>query len=394
MAEALKITLPSALDAGVDFPKIGELRIAVTTITPDVLVRMNITVVNPTTIDIIGGSTRFYNSAGTIPQGTSANLTAGANILYFKPNGSFNFRIADKYSIQEIGNNLLFSSPTNSAIASTAISAEIDIKELKYSPITRMAASNVFVGDISDVTGTLTRFIAPASDKINGSLSVSAFNYSILEELTISSKNVTGDVSDIDFSNLSSLNLSGSEKLSGDIDASANMSNKLTALDISLTDISIDLQTISAITPGLTSLNLNGSLTEGDVSHLSDYTYGLGGLKGLKLSGDVSRLHDDVIFFSNANQATGKNKNSIFSTTYWTSKKPSRAYILALEHTRLNAGLDQFLIDMAELDLHPTAISGGSWFRSISLVGVRTPLSDTAVTTLQGKGVTVIINTY
>src|SRR5690606_9179719 len=304
MAEALKITLPSALDAGVDFPKIGELRIAVTTITPDVLVRMNITVVNPTTIDIIGGSTRFYNSAGTIPQGTSANLTAGANILYFKPNGSFNFRIADKYSIQEIGNNLLFSSPTNSAIASTAISAEIDIKELKYSPITRMAASNVFVGDISDVTGTLTRFIAPASDKINGSLSVSAFNYSILEELTISSKNVTGDVSDIDFSNLSSLNLSGSEKLSGDIDASANMSNKLTALDISLTDISIDLQTISAITPGLTSLNLNGSLTEGDVSHLSDYTYGLGGLKGLKLSGDVSRLHDDVIFFSNANQAT------------------------------------------------------------------------------------------
>ncbi|GEM_PF-1640986 len=396
--ETLKVTLPSALDAGVDYPKLGELRIKVTTRVANAIVRLNLALaLNKTaTISIIGNTgAQFCNVDGTTNLGTTINFVAGTNTAYFKAVGTFYLSISDKFAIAQLGDAMLMSTPSNSAIGSPAVYSELDIKDMTYTECIRFSALNAFSGDIAKTPKTIIHFDAAresaAPSLLTGTLSSTTFNYPALFLLNLTYNAIKGSVTGLNFTNARVLRFSNTE-LTGEL-VKSNISSNLIEIAVVDTDIKFDLAILSDVASLLNAASLNGSLVYGSISGLSSFTGALSELKGLNLSGDVSRIHNNVYFMSNVNSPNYKNKNSHLSTTYWTNKKADRAYILATESVKLVTGVDQFLIDMAGLELHPSAVSGGSWNRTISIRGTRTAASDAAVTALQNKGVTVVMST-
>lgn len=96
--------------------------------------------------------------------------------------------------------------------------------------------------------------------------------------------------------------------------------------------------------------------------------------------GDIGYFNDQTIFFSS------NNTDASFTFSGFTG----RTNILALERVKLISGVDEFLIDCAELSLSEKATL--PWMRVIRIIGVRSPASDGAVAQLASKGVTVIIS--
>ena len=92
------------------------------------------------------------------------------------------------------------------------------------------------------------------------------------------------------------------------------------------------------------------------------------------LTGDVSKLlkNGGHVLFSNE--------------TFTWSSRPSDYKILVIDGCNLGTYVDQMLIDQAKLDAGDTYYS-----KTINVIGTRTSASDTAVTTLQGKGFTISI---
>jgi len=391
MADMFKVTLPSALDAGVDFPKLTEIRFNIKTLIPTQLVRLNIEF-SAVTVIKLSGAVKFYDSTGTTDLGQTLNTTAGANIFYFKPVGEFYIGIENKFTIVRFGNNYLFSQPTEPATPSVAVACTLDVKNFKYlQSLLTLRSSNVLVGDINNIPKTVTQLIAPVPASgtpylLNGLLKSSTLNYAILGDLDLSRQTkIVSESLQLSFPAIRNLTLNETDfnleiTQLGPLAATLNLTNCNVVMDISI------LENISTIS----SFNASGSKLYGDVKGFSKSSISaLGNLKGLRISGDIANINNATIFLSNIN--SGKNQNAHLSTTFWSTKKPDRSYILATEGVRIVSGVDQFLIDMASLNLSPTAVSGDAWLRTIAIRGTRTTASDAAVATLAGKGITVTL---
>jgi hypothetical protein len=94
--------------------------------------------------------------------------------------------------------------------------------------------------------------------------------------------------------------------------------------------------------------------------------------------GDISSLPGKLFFFSSGSLNRGFNY----------TRNVNRQYILGCTQLTLLSGVDQYLIDMANLAVNPAAQSN---HKVISLTGMRSSASDAAVATLQGKGFAVTI---
>lgn len=399
MAQTLKITLPASVDSGVDYLKLGEMRIKVETIVEGAFVQMNITTSSPTNARIVGNTTtQFASLDGTSNIGKTVSLTAGTNTLRFKANSTFFISIENKFVITKLGDNVpLFSMVGGIGNVADNIRCYVNLKDLKYINYTQLWGDRVFYGDIADINKTAltsisatTSTLTPNEGAITGIIGTNTFNYASLTSLVLSNqKKLSGSITGANLTNITNSIYLGNTGISGSITA---LNNSITGISFNNTDISLNLSVLSGKTL-LTTLALNGSLAYGDIASLSSVNIQqLADLKGLTLSGDVAQLNNNTIFISNTNPSTQiKNNKAHLSTTYWTNKKAGRQYILASEMA-LTLGVDQYLIDMASLDLHPSSVSGGSWLRTINIRGTRTSASDAAVTTLASKGVTVIVN--
>ncbi|MGJ1335836.1 hypothetical protein [Sphingobacterium siyangense] len=391
MAQTLKITTPEALDASANFLKLNEIRLPITTVVDGSVVRLGVEVGlgKSVTFGIVGNTTaQFCSADGLTLLGKTVSYGEGVRSVYFKTNGTFEISINSKHNIKSWGADGFLTTPNSSVAGATT---SVDLKSLKFSPYSQLSGYRIFKGDLKSLNKTALTLLDISTDttsanQVSGELTSSVFNPSLLANLLASgNKNITGDVSTLTLSNLLRFSV-GSTMLSGALPA---LNAGLVSLDISNTNISMALSVLNGKNLSGT-FNLAGSLATGSIENIGSINKSeIHGLNGLTISGDVSKLHDSCYYVANSNGTEFKNRKADLSTTFWTNKKSTRQYIIALERVRLATGVDQYLIDMAALELAPTSVNGSAYLRTISIVGTRTSASDAAVATLAGKGVTV-----
>ena len=393
MAQTLKVTTPEALDATVNFLKLNEIRLPITTVVDGAVVRLGVEIAigKTVTFSIIGTTNaQFCSQDGTTLLGKTISYGEGVRSVYFKTNGNFDLSISNKHNIKSWGADGFLSTPNSSVVGATT---SLDLKNLKFSPYSQLAGYKIFKGDLKSVNKTSLTLLDISTDtastnQVTGELTSSVFNPGLLSVLSVAgNKNITGDVSTLTLSNLLRLNIGGTS-LSGTLPA---LNANIVTLDINNTNIAMNLSVLNG--KNITStFNLAGSLATGNIENIGSISKAeIFALNGLNISGDVSKIHDNCYFISNSNGMEFKNRKADQSTTFWTNKKATRQYILATERIRLVSGVDQYLIDMASLDLAPSSVSGSAYLRTISIIGTRTAASDSAVSTLAGKGVTVVM---
>lgn len=214
------------------------------------------------------------------------------------------------------------------------------------------------------------------SDVKNRSLNLDDLKFcNITEELDIFSPNVYGNLSSFtNMSNLSFVNIQ-SDNVYGDYSSLEGL-KKLSGSSLIGNSMKGNTSSISKL-DGL----VNGTFKnlEGDISKLSS-------LKNLntlwlptsKVYGDLATLPATFYFISAQGDA---------SFTWGT--RPSTSSIIAITGTPRIANVDKMLQDQAQCA--STAPSGNVQYKTISVKGTRTSASDAALSTLQGKGYTVLI---
>lgn len=160
-----------------------------------------------------------------------------------------------------------------------------------------------------------------------------------IRQVYITKSDAVGDLTDINISNAaSSLDVSGSKNISGNIE-------KLIA---------------------------NNILCKGSFT----------GIKGIgPVTGDLSKINNSVYFISFTNTN---------AQLTWNTERPSSAPIVAIEGgPYFGSTLDAMLINQAKCSLSSSATQ--SYQKTITATGTRTSSSDTAIATLQSKGLTVTV---
>ena len=157
----------------------------------------------------------------------------------------------------------------------------------------------------------------------------------------------------------------------------------LTYMDLGNTQVSGDINAVSQLT-SLTYIGLFNTQVSGKVDSLANLTKltDLGTLKGLSLTGDMSKISTGVNFISQSNR-------KITTNFTWTANGRQNATILAMEGLVPfdTASMDNMLIDQATCTFKP--IESSPWTKTISVSGTRTSASDAAVAAIQNKGVTI-----
>ena len=267
---------------------------------------------------------------------------------------------------------------------SLARSIYFDIEDIKY--CTNLNTLNLpftqVSGDISAVS-KLTNLITLnlSSTQVSGDISAIS-QLTALTSLALSNTQVSGDISVV--SKLTALtNLSlNSTQVSGDISAVSQLTG-LTYLNLINTQISGDISAVSKLT-NLTTLNLDNINVSGKIDSLANLTKlsGLNSLKGLSLTGDMSKIPAGVNFLSLKDRKVTTNFT-------WTANSRKNATLLAIEGNIPfdTASMDNMLIDQATCtfkgsDAYP-------YTKTISVSGTRTAASDAAVATIQNMGVTI-----
>lgn len=145
-------------------------------------------------------------------------------------------------------------------------------------------------------------------------------------------------------------------------------------------DEPLNLNTLNV--SNLTSFSWTAGKITGDISCLdSVHAPNLVKQKNLDLWGNTSTLTGDI-----SKMLKGGGQVSFSKETFTWSNRPSDYKILTIVGCRLGTYVDQMLIDQAKLDAGDTYYS-----KTIDVIGTRTSASDTAVTTLQGKGFTISV---
>lgn len=216
-------------------------------------------------------------------------------------------------------------------------------------------------------------------DRSNKAISISDFmGMKELNYVSLSSSKVTGNIAALESSlGLTYLNLYGT-KVSGNISV---LQDKVALTYLSVTEVSGEISTLSKLSL-LT--YISASRLSGDISAFKE----MQSLEQLSLAygdiyGDLALLSKKCYFAS----FTKNNPNRTFS---WSSR-PSEYNIIALEGPVKLGNVDKMLSEQAAC---VKAIPSGnqSWYRTISVSGERTSVSDSAVSTLQSKGYTISVN--
>lgn len=157
----------------------------------------------------------------------------------------------------------------------------------------------------------------------------------------------------------------------------------LTDLNLKGTQVSGDISAVSQLT-ALTNLNLSGTQVSGKIDSLANLTKltNLINLKGLSLTGDMSKIPAGVNFIA-------QNNRKVTTDFTWTANSRKNATFLAMSGPVPfdTTSMDNMLIDQATCTFKPT--DNESWTRGIIVSGSRTSASDAAVATIQNMGITI-----
>lgn len=288
--------------------------------------------------------------------GNTKTITSADGLvwLYVSNDADAILTIDNKYSLT----NLIFVRPTKEALKR---SVEFDINDIRY--CTALTGLNLMNTNVSGDISTLS-------------------NLTNLTGLYLSYTNVSGDISVVSkLTNLTVLNLL-TTNVSGDISVLSNRI-ALTHLNLANTNVSGDISVVSQLT-ALTNLALSNTNVSGKIDSLANLTKlsGLNDLKGLSLTGDMSKIPAGVNFISLNNRKVNTNFT-------WTAGGRQNATLLAMEENVPfdTTSMDNMLIDQATCTFKPNAAQ--RWTKIISVNGTRTSASDAAVAAIQNMGVTI-----
>lgn len=219
---------------------------------------------------------------------------------------------------------------------------------------------NISIMDKYSLTSFDTSVFKGATSK-NKAVDISSFAYCYkLTSLIYLDSNLTGDIDALSgLTSLTILNLRDCSNLTGDIAALSGLT--------SLTDMVISEKSTSK----LICSNIGKLATLNNLQYLR--------VKGMEISGDLSTLSPKLILITNQNG----NSNCTWSN------RPSTSNVFAIEDINVN-NIDKMLIDFSNCVV-PSNIPSDSYYKVISVKGVRTSASDDAVAALQSKGYTIII---
>ena len=190
------------------------------------------------------------------------------------------------------------------------------------------------------------------------------------------------DIEDIRYcTNLTYISLLNTQ-VSGDISAVSKLTN-LTQLSLLNTQVSGNISAVSKLT-NLISLNLSDTQVSGDIENLSGLTklLDLTQLKGLTLTGDMSKIPANILFISQINRKVNTNFT-------WTAGGRQNATLLSMEGQIPfdTTSMDNMFIDQATCTVSPQA--NNTYQKIIAVSGTRTSASDAAVAAIQNKGITI-----
>lgn len=309
--------------------KIGELRIKVSKIdNPSEKTQgFNLIFKEKVTATILGDG-YFTDKTLSENNGKTMEISAQTSKNIFVSNGDYEISIDSKYSLRTLK---IKSDSVSGVYSSDVKNRSLNLDDLKF----------------CNITEELDIF----SPNVHGNLS-SLTNMSNLSFVNIQSNNIYGDYS----------SLEGLKKLAFPLFTGNNMKGNTSSIS------KLD---------GL----VNGTFQnlEGDISKLSS----LKNLKTLwlptsKVNGDLATLPAPFYFISTEGDV---------SFTWGT--RPSTSSIIAITGGPRIDNVDKMLQDQAQCA--STAPSGNVQHKTISVKGTRTSASDTALSTLQGKGYTVIV---
>lgn len=305
----------------------------------------------PTTLKIVGEG-YFTDSSLTNNIGKEITIGDGGNSKIFVSNDGVTLLVCNKYDITILKDwEQSLSYPSK-----RGLNKHLNLEDLKYS-------DSLSVVDFQ-------------GQGVSGDISALE-NLSILQ-LYLDSKNITGDIKSIGkISTLNTFELRGSS-VTGDISALANLKN-LTKFSNYGTVLYGNISAFSGLSK-LTSFELFASALNritGDIGTLSnlpqlnkiDITYS-------NITGDVANMPSSFSLLA---------LHSNTGTLTWSSR-PSSANIISLKDGIRFNNIDKMLQDQANCQVPSIST------KIIDVLGTRTSASDAAVTTLQQKGYTVIVN--
>lgn len=167
--------------------------------------------------------------------------------------------------------------------------------------------------------------------------------------------------------------------VSGNIEEVKNLT-KLTTLGLSRTNVSGDIKAVKNLT-ALNTLALSNTQVSGDINNINANKC-MAYIDGTSIKGELSTVNCLVL-------APNREKFTWASSSSRRNKGLSGLYIIGYsDGANLGDDVDNCLIDEASLDFPEVDASN----KVIYLKGTRTSASDTAVSTLKGKGISVYIN--
>lgn len=305
----------------------------------------------PTTLKIVGEG-YFTDSTFTNNVGKEITIGDGGNSKIFVSNDGVTLLVSNKYNItafKDWEESLNYPSKRG-------LNKHFNLEDLKYFNSLRVLDFN--------------------GQGVSGNISALE-NLPILQ-LYLDSKNITGDIKSIGkISTLNLFELRGSS-VTGDISALANLKN-LTNFSNYGTVLHGDISAFSGLSK-LTSFELFASA-------LNRITGDIGALSNLPQLGSIditySNITGDAAKMPSSFRLLTLHSNT--GTLTWSSR-PSSANIISLKDGIKFDNVDKMLQDQANCQVPNTNI------KIIDVIGIRTSASDTAVTTLQQKGYTIIVN--
>lgn len=394
--------LPSSVDND-NLPVLGQLRInwsKQSDLTDNDARAIGLATNDSITIKVSGA--HLTDSTLSSNLGNTKTITAADNAvwLYVSNDADAVLTIDNKYSLTYLNFN-------KSSKPALKCSVEFDINDIRYcTALTTIGLMNTQVsGDISAISQlTSLTFINFENTNVSGDISAIS-KLTSLTNFSFKNTNVSGDISVL--SQLTSLNIiflantnvSGNisaiskltgliiielnnTQVSGDI-SSVSQLTKLNNLNLDSTQVSGNISSVSQLT-ALTVLNLNNTQVSGEIDSLANLTKlaMFNGLKGLSLTGDMSKIPANVRFISQL----GRKVTTNFT---WTANGRKNVTLLALEGPIPfdTASMDNMLIDQATCTVSPNATQ--PYQKVISVSGTRTSASDAAVTAIQNMGVTI-----
>lgn len=374
--------------------KLGEVYINLTKDVSTSNPLINLTFTKDTTVKIVEGNNDFYaDDKYTSKIGKAVTFNANVEKSVYLKNGiPCKILVPNKYDLVKIrflGYSWLFNvndlcTYANPAITGMSVNGTQATGDLE--PFIKHANRLETMGFNCQLTGDMNNI--PVSELLNA-LYITDIHPE-LAQLQVTVKNTIRICTTNKLTILSLTTTAGSDE-DNDISAIAPY-NKITYLRLYKSDkaeCSGDLSAVASM-KDLSSLVIQSSKVTGNIQSLAN-TKLTGALsdvcKGNKVTGDLSYLPSGVYFIS-FQENTG-------NPLTWTSGKRSNtsAKALAIEQGKFADGeLDKFLIDNAACDLTGISSRPESWSKAINIVsGNRTSASDSAVSTLQSAGFTLLI---